>query len=176
MSNVLKGKVALVLEGTKGIGLASAKEFSIQGAKVFITGRNQREIDDAINMIGNDVTGLKADASNLAELDKVMSNIKRIAGYLDILVTGVNEQDCSSVDDVSRELANALALTSGGRILTVQKAIPLLKDGSSIIIVFRQSSQKANTRHNAAHTAHRSLASTWLLKLTPKARFVPVLF
>lgn len=176
MSNVLNGKIALVLEGTKGIGLASAKEFSIQGAKVFVTGRSQREVDNAINIIGNDVVGLQADSSNLAELDIVMSHVKHMAGHLDILVTDAKEGGCCSVDELFYELQNSLAKGADGRIFSVRKAMPLLKDGSSIIIVFHQRSKKTNTTYNAKAEVHQNLARTWLLKLTPEVQLVPVLF
>ena len=177
MSNVLKGKIALVLEGTKGIGLASAKEFSIQGAKVFVTGRSQREVDNAINIIGNDVVGLQADSSNLAELDIVMSHVKHMAGHLDILVTDAKEGgDCCSVDDLSQELQASLAHGADGKILSIGKAMPLLKDGSSIIIVFHRSSKKTDNTFKLKAEGPRNLARTWLLKLTPEVKFVPVLF
>ncbi|WP_218419989.1 SDR family NAD(P)-dependent oxidoreductase [Alteromonas lipotrueae] len=102
-------KVLEGTKGTKGIRLAAAKEFSIQGAKVFVTGRSQREVDNATNIIGNDVVGLQADSSNLAELDIVMSHVKHVAGHLDILVTDAKEGGCCSEDELSHELQESLA-------------------------------------------------------------------
>ncbi len=136
MSGKLEGKIALVTGGTAGIGLATAQRFVKEGAYVFVTGRRQAELDAAAKLMSGHVTAVKADSSNLDDLDKLFAQIKREKGRLDIVyanaggsgsfapIGGISEQHFDHTFDTNVK----------GTLFTVQKALPLVPDGGSIIM------------------------------------------
>ncbi|WP_313689517.1 SDR family NAD(P)-dependent oxidoreductase, partial [Pantoea sp.] len=135
MSKKLTGKIALVTGGSSGIGLASAQELAEQGAKVYITGRRQEELDAAVALIGPSATGIRADASVLGDLDTVFSTIASEAGKLDVLFANAGGGDMMPLGAITEEHFDRIFRTNvRGVLFTVQKALPLLTDGGSVIL------------------------------------------
>ncbi|MEN0108234.1 MAG: SDR family NAD(P)-dependent oxidoreductase, partial [Pseudomonas sp.] len=135
MSNRLEGKIALITGGTTGIGLASAQEFVAQGATVFITGRRQAELDKAVTAIGPRAIGIQGDVSKLADLDRIYAEIKAKAGHLDILFANAGGGDMLPLGAITEEQYERIfSINVKGTLFTVQKALPLLRDGSSILL------------------------------------------
>src|SRR5580700_8592788 len=133
MNASLEGKVALVTGGSAGIGLASARELSARGARVFVTGRRQAELDAAVGSIGNGATGIRADASKLDELDRVYAQIARDPGHLDIVFANAGGGDMLRLGSITEEHFDRIFATNvKGVLFTVQKALPLLRDGGSV--------------------------------------------
>src|SRR5271167_1993689 len=131
----LTGKVALVTGGNGGIGLATAKRFVEEGAYVFITGRRKPELDAAAKEIGGNVTGVQGDVSNLGDLDRLFAQIKREKGKLDIVFANAGVARYAPFGTISEELYDLIFNTNvRGLLFTVQKALPLLPDGASIIL------------------------------------------
>src|SRR5258708_3978572 len=130
----LQGKVAVITGATQGIGLATAKLFVSEGAYVFITGRRQKELEDAVASIGSNVTGVQGDASNLADLDRLYESVKA-RGRIDILFTNAGLGGFLPLGSITEEHYDQIFDTNvRGLLFTVQKALPLLNDGASIIL------------------------------------------
>ncbi len=172
MSKKLEGKVALVTGGTTGIGLASAQDFAAQGATVFITGRRQTELDAAVRLIGANATGIRGDIASMADLDHVFAEIKAKAGHLDILFANAGGGDMMPLSAVTEEHFDRIFSSNvKGTLFTVQKALPLLKDGGSIILTSSTTSVKGTENfsvYSASKAAVRNFARTWLLELKPR--------
>jgi NAD(P)-dependent dehydrogenase (short-subunit alcohol dehydrogenase family) len=135
MSQKLSGKVALVTGGTSGIGLATAKRFVAEGAYVFITGRRQTELDAAVNEIGKNVTGIQSDVSNLADLDRLYATIEQEQGHLDVIFANAGGGELIPLGSIAEEQFDKTFNTNvKGLLFTVQKALPLMPEGASIIL------------------------------------------
>jgi NAD(P)-dependent dehydrogenase (short-subunit alcohol dehydrogenase family) len=131
----LEGKIALITGGNSGIGLATAKEFVNEGAYVFITGRRDPELAAAVREIGKNVTGVQGDTSNLGDLDQLFTQIKREKGKLDIVFANAGGAKFAPLGKITEEHYDALFNSNvKGVLFTVQKALPLLPDGASIIL------------------------------------------
>ncbi len=131
----LEGKVALVTGGNSGIGLAAAKEFVNEGAYVFITGRRDPELAAAVNEIGRNVTGVQGDVSNLGDLDRLFAQIRREKGHLDIVFANAGGATFAPLGEITEEHFDSIFnINVKGVLFTVQKALPLLPDGASIIV------------------------------------------
>src|SRR5262245_5830000 len=136
----LEGKIALVTGGSTGIGLATAKRFVEEGAYVFISGRRDEELTAAVRGIGRNVTGVRGDVSNLSDLDRLFAQIKREKGRLDVLFANAGIAKYAPLGKISEELYDSIFdINVKGVLFTVQKAIPLLADGASIILKDRKS-------------------------------------
>jgi NAD(P)-dependent dehydrogenase (short-subunit alcohol dehydrogenase family) len=168
-TNKLSGKIALVTGGSSGIGLATAKRFVSEGAYVFITGRRQPELDAAVKLIGRDVTAIRSDVSNLADLDRVYAAIKSEKGRLDILFANAGGGTLAPLGQITEEHFDKTFNTNvRGLLFTVQKALPLMPPGSSIILNASTTSIKgtpALSVYSATKAAVRSFARNWTLDL-----------
>ncbi|ARU95857.1 SDR family NAD(P)-dependent oxidoreductase [Tatumella citrea] len=173
MSNSLNGKIALVTGGTSGIGLASAQELAKQGAQVYITGRRQAELDAAVATIGHSVIGIQADVSKLAELDKIYAAIREHSGKLDILFANAGGGDMMALGDITEEHFDRIFGTNvRGLLFTVQKALPLLTQGASVILTSSTTSIKGTASfsvYSASKAAVRNFARSWALDLKDRA-------
>jgi NAD(P)-dependent dehydrogenase (short-subunit alcohol dehydrogenase family) len=162
MPGKLEGKVALVTGGSSGIGLATAQQFVKEGAFVYITGRRQSELDKAVKAIGASVKAVRADASKLADLDRLYAQIKQEKGRLDIVFANAGQAKFVPLADVTEELYNQIFDTNvKGVLFTAQKALPLIPDGGSIILNASVVSTKgfaAASVYSATKAAVRSLA------------------
>jgi NAD(P)-dependent dehydrogenase (short-subunit alcohol dehydrogenase family) len=134
MSNMLEGKITLVTGGTSGIGLATAKRFVSKGAKVIITGRRKDVLDGAVKEIGPSATGVQADASNLADLDKLFGQIEKRYSRIDVHLPTL-EVASATIDKVTEEhLDRTFDTNIKGVFFTVQKALPPVPDGGTIVL------------------------------------------
>jgi NAD(P)-dependent dehydrogenase (short-subunit alcohol dehydrogenase family) len=168
-TNKLSGKIALVTGGSSGIGLATAKRFVSEGAYVFITGRRQPELDAAVKLIERDVTGICSDVSNLADVDRVYAAIKSEKGRLDILFANAGGGALAPLGQITEVHFDKTFNTNvRGLLFTVQKALPLMPPGSSIILNASTTSIKgtpALSVYSATKAAVRSFARNWTLDL-----------
>lgn len=169
MSKPLSDKIALVTGGSTGIGLASAQELAAQGAKVYITGRRQQKLDAAIALIGTSAKGIRADVSRLDDLDKVYAQIAEESGRLDILFANAGGGDMLALGAITEEHFDRIFGTNvRGVLFTVQKALPLLGAGSSIILTASTVSVKGTANfsvYSASKAAVRNFARSWALDL-----------
>jgi NAD(P)-dependent dehydrogenase (short-subunit alcohol dehydrogenase family) len=165
----LNGKVALVTGGNSGIGLATAKRFVSEGAYVFITGRRQKELDTAVKEIGNNVTAVQGDVANLADLDRLFAHIKKEKGKIDIVFANAGVAKYAPLGKITEELYDSIFDTNvKGLLFTVQKALPLLRDGGSIILnasIVGSKGLASNSVYSATKAAVRSFARTWTTDL-----------
>jgi NAD(P)-dependent dehydrogenase (short-subunit alcohol dehydrogenase family) len=161
----LKNKVAVITGGNSGIGLATAQRFVAEGAQVFITGRRQNELDAAVKLIGGNVTGVQGDVSKLADLDRLFATVKQKAGRVDILFANAGGGEFAPLGEISEaHFDKAFNINVKGLLFTVQKALPLLPDGASIILNASIGSIKGMENfsvYSATKAAVRSFARTW---------------
>ncbi len=169
MSTDFNGRIALVTGGTTGIGLATAQHLAHLGANVFITGRRQPELDTAVAAIGAQATGIRADAAQPGDLDAVYAQIARQAGRLDILFANAGGGDMLPLGAITEEHFDRIFATNvRGVLFTVQKALPLLSSGSSIILTGSTVSIKGTANfsvYSASKAAVRNFARSWALDL-----------
>jgi NAD(P)-dependent dehydrogenase (short-subunit alcohol dehydrogenase family) len=174
--NKLEGKIALITGGNSGIGLATAKQFVNEGAHVFITGRRDTELAVAVKEIGRNVTGLQGDVSNLGDLDRLFAQIKQEKGKLDIVFANAGMAKYAALGRITEELYDlTFDINVKGLLFTVQKALPLLPDGASIILnasIVASKGLSSNSVYSATKAAVRSFARTWTTDL--KARRIRV--
>ena len=160
----LEGKIALITGGNSGIGLATAKRFVSEGAYVFITGRREPELAAAVREIGRNVAGVQGDVSNLGDLDRLFARIKREKGRLDIVFANAGVARLAPLGTITEELYDSVFnINVKGVLFTVQKALPLLPDGASIILNASIGASKgppANSVNCATKAAVRSFART----------------
>ncbi|MEH2160504.1 MAG: SDR family oxidoreductase [Nostoc sp.] len=165
----LEGKIALVTGGNSGIGLATAKQFVAEGAYVYITGRRQAELDAAVEAIGKNVTAVQSDVSNLADLDRLFATIKQEQGHLDIIFANAGGGQIAPLGAITEEhFDKTFNINVKGLLFTVQKALPLLPEGASIILNASTTSIKgtpAFSVYSATKAAVRSFARNWILDL-----------
>jgi len=131
----LEGKVAVITGATSGMALAGAKLFVDEGAHVFVTGRHQEALDQTIAAIGRNVTGVRADSADLAELDRVFEVVRQEKGSIDVLWASAGAGAPKQLGEISEaEFDAAFGVNARGTLFTVQKALPLMNDGGSIIL------------------------------------------
>jgi NAD(P)-dependent dehydrogenase (short-subunit alcohol dehydrogenase family) len=165
----LKGKVAIVTGGSSGIGLATAKRFVEEGAFVYITGRRQAELDKAVSLIGRNVTAVRGDASNLADLDRLYAKISSEKAKIDILFAAAGTVHPQPLAEITEEGYDGLfAINTRGLVFTVKKALPLLNDGGAIIVITSIAAYAGIpgfTAYSATKAAVRSFVRTWTAEL-----------
>jgi NAD(P)-dependent dehydrogenase (short-subunit alcohol dehydrogenase family) len=169
MSGKLAGKVAVVTGGNSGIGLATAKRFVAEGASVVVTGRRQPELDAAVKEIGGSTIGVRGDVSNLADLDRLYETVKRKHGRVDVVFANAGGAEFAPLGSITEEHYDKTFDTNvKGVLFTVQKALPLMPDGGSIILnasIVGVKGMEAFSVYSATKAAVRSFARTWTTDL-----------
>jgi len=180
MSGKLEGKIALITGGSSGIGLATAQQFVNQGAFVYITGRRQAELDKAVKAIaGSHVKAVRADASSLVDLDRLFAQIKQEKGRLDIVFANAGGGSFAAIGSITEEHYQQIFDTNvKGVLFTVQKALPLMASGGSIILnasVAGSKGMPAFSVYSATKAAVRSFARSWTTDLKDRGIRVNVI-
>lgn len=179
MTKKLNGKVAVVTGGSAGIGLATAKRFAEEGAEVFITGRRQAELDKAVAEIGHGAVGVQGDVASLADLDRIYATIKEKAGRIDVLFANAAFYELGTFGEITEEHFDRTFNTNvRGLLFTVQKALPLLASGASVIMTGSIASLKgfeSFSVYNATKAAVRSFARSWIVDLKSRKLRINVL-
>lgn len=168
----LDGKVALVTGGSAGIGLETARRFAAEGAQVYLTGRRKDAVDAAVADIDGDVTGVVGDVADLASLDALYATIAERSGRLDVLVANAGGGQVVGLADITEEHFDTTFDTNvKGSVFTVQKALPLLQDGASVILVSSVAGIKGLAGvsvYAATKAAIRNFARSWAIELAPR--------
>jgi NAD(P)-dependent dehydrogenase (short-subunit alcohol dehydrogenase family) len=161
----LDGKISLVTGGTSGIGLAAANALAKEGAHVYITGRREPELRTAVQQIGRNATGVRGDVSNADDLDRLFVQIKDEKGKLDILFANAGIAKYATLGNITEELYDSIfKVNVKGVLFTVQKALPLIPDGASVILnasVVGSKGLSSNSVYSATKASIRSFARTW---------------
>jgi len=169
VANRFENKVVVVTGGTSGIGLATAKAFVAEGASAFITGRRQEALDAAVREIGKSVTGVRGDMSQLADIDRLYDAVQQKHAQIDILFANAGGGEMAPLGTISEEhYEKTFATNVKGVLFTVQKALPLLKDGASVILTSSTTSisgTPAFSVYSATKAAIRNFARNWILDL-----------
>ncbi|MFJ6326891.1 MULTISPECIES: SDR family NAD(P)-dependent oxidoreductase [unclassified Rhizobium] len=172
MTNRLANKIAVVTGGTSGIGLATAKLFASEGAQVYITGRRKDVLDAAVAEIGGNATGVQADSGNMEDLDRLYDQIKATHGRIDVLFANAGGGSMLPLGQITEEhYDDTFGRNVKGVVFTVQKALPLLKEGSSVILTGSIVGIEGNANfsiYSASKAAVRNLARSWILDLKGK--------
>ena len=175
----LDNKIAVITGGSSGMALASARRFVEEGAYVFITGRRQETLDEAVALIGRNVTGVRGDAANLDDLDRLFDTVRREKGKIDILYASAGMGEALPLGEITEQHFDAaFGLNTRGTLFTVQKALPLFNDGGSIFMTGSVASVKGFPGYGvyaASKAALRSFARTWLNELKDRNIRVNVL-
>jgi len=175
----LDGKVAVITGGTSGMALASAKLFVEEGAYVFITGRQQDNLNKAVQSIGRNVTGVQGDSANLSDLDRLFETVKREKGHMDIVFASAGHGGRANLGDVTEEQFDSLfSLNTRGTFFTVQKALPLMRQGGSIIMngsIAHLKGMPGLSVYAGTKAALRSFARSWAVELAERGIRVNVL-
>jgi NAD(P)-dependent dehydrogenase (short-subunit alcohol dehydrogenase family) len=169
MSDTFEGKVVVVTGGTSGIGLATAKRLAAEGAAVFITGRRQPELDAAVKSMGGRVTGVRGDMSDLADIDRLYDAVQQRHPQIDVVVANAGGGEFGPLGGITEEHFDRTFNTNvKGVLFTVQKALPLLRDGASVILMSSTtgtSGTPAFSVYSATKAAVRNFARNWILDL-----------
>ena len=165
----LDGKVSLVTGGTSGIGLAAASALAKEGAHVYVTGRRERELATAVREIGRSATGVRGDVSNAQDIDRLFAQIRDEKGRLDVLFANAGVARYAALGNITEELYDSIFnVNVKGVLFTVQKALPLMPDGGSIILnasVVGSKGLSSNSVYSATKASIRSFARTWTTDL-----------
>ena len=169
MAKKFEHKVVVVTGGTSGIGLATAKAFASEGASVFITGRRQETLDAAVKAIGGDVTGVRGDMSNLADIDRLYDAVQQAHSAIDVVFANAGGGEFAPLGAITEEhYENTFGTNVKGVLFTVQKALPLLRDGASVVLTASTTSVSgtpAFSVYSATKAAIRNFARSWILDL-----------
>jgi NAD(P)-dependent dehydrogenase (short-subunit alcohol dehydrogenase family) len=175
----LKGKVAVITGATSGMALATAKLFVEEGAYVFITGRRKDKLDEAVRLVGKNITGVQGNAANLGDLDRLYETVKREKGKIDILFASAGIGELATLEQVTEgHFDKIFDLNVRGTLFAVQKALPIFNDNGSIFLNGSIASIKGFPGfgvYSASKAAVRSFARTWLLELKDRGIRVNIL-
>lgn len=175
----LDGRVAVITGATSGMALASAKLFVEEGAHVFVTGRRQETLDEAVREIGSNVTGVQADSANLADLDRLYETVMREKGYIDVVFASAGHGGRAPLGEITEEQFDSLfSLNTRGTLFTVQKALPMMRDGGSIIMngsIAHLKGMPGLSVYAGSKAALRSFARSWVVELAQRRIRVNVL-
>ncbi len=175
----LDGKVAVITGANSGIGLASARRFAREGARVFMTGRRQAELDHAVAEVGHGARGVRGDVANLDDLDRLYGIVREEAGRIDVLFANAGGGEFMSLQDVTEDHYDRIFTTNvKGTLFTVSKALPLLRDGASVILTGSTTGTTGGPSfsvYSASKAAIRNFARSWILDLAPRHIRVNVL-
>jgi NAD(P)-dependent dehydrogenase (short-subunit alcohol dehydrogenase family) len=175
----LDGKVAVITGATSGMALAGAKLFVEEGAYVFISGRRQDAVDEAVALIGRNVTGVQADSADLADLDRLFATVKEEKGAIDVLWTSAGGGEQARLGEITEEHFDAaFSLNARGTLFTVQKALPLFNDGGSIFMTGSNSSLRGYpdwSVYAASKAVLPAYARVWVAELRDRRIRVNVL-
>lgn len=167
MSGQLAGKVAVVTGGTSGIGLAIARRFVAEGAQVFVTGRRQAQLDATVAELGTRAVAVRCDVSDLADLDRLYDVVQQEAGRIDVLVANAGGATAAALGDITEEQFDTTFATNvKGVVFGVQKAMPLLSSGASVILIGSTTSVRPDPGlevYGATKAALRNFARSWTL-------------
>jgi len=165
MAKRFEGKTVVITGGNSGIGLATAKLFHDEGAKVAISGRDQKTLDEAVKTIGNGTLAVKADVSKLAELDKFYAQVKEKFGKIDVLFANAGIAKFAPAAESSEQLYDeTFDINVKGLYFTLQKALQLLNDNAGIVLnssVVSTKGYAGSSIYAATKGAVRSLARTF---------------
>ncbi|MFG1960028.1 SDR family oxidoreductase [Nonomuraea sp. NPDC049028] len=165
----LEGKTAVITGATTGIGLAAARRFAVEGAHVFITGRRQDVLDSAVAELGSNVTGVRADVSDLADLDRLFAAVAERGRPVDVLFANAGGGEFARLEQITEQhFDTTFGSNVRGMLFTVQKALPLLADGASVILTGSTAATKGEEAfgvYAASKAAVRSFARTWANEL-----------
>ncbi|WP_213816716.1 SDR family NAD(P)-dependent oxidoreductase [Glaciihabitans sp. dw_435] len=172
-SSQLRGKVAVITGGSSGIGLATARRFIEEGARVFITGRRQAELDAAVELLGDQASGIRGDVSKLDDLDRVFAEVGSEAGRVDVVFANAGGgTGIVTIDDITVDMyEKVFGANVAGTLFTVQKALPLMSSGGSIIITGSTSASRGHPGfgiYSASKAAVRQLTRVCAAELAPR--------
>ncbi len=165
MAKKLEGKIAVITGGNSGMGLATAKLFVEEGARVYITGRRQKELDEAVKQVGRNVTAVQGDVASLPDLDRLYATVKEKHGRVDIVFANAGAGELVPLGQITEQHFDKLFnINVKGLLFTVQKALPLMPDGGSIILngsIAGYTGTPAFSVYSATKAAVRSFARSW---------------
>jgi NAD(P)-dependent dehydrogenase (short-subunit alcohol dehydrogenase family) len=168
----LDGKVAVITGATSGMALASAKLFVEEGAYVFITGRRQQNLDEAVKAIGRNVTGVRGDSAKLDDLDRLYEAVSREKGYVDVVFASAGQGGRAPLGTITEEQFDTIfSLNARGTLFTVQKALPMMRDGGSIIMngsIAHLKGMPGLSVYAGSKAALRSFARSWVVELAER--------
>ncbi|MDN5760617.1 MAG: SDR family oxidoreductase, partial [Tomitella sp.] len=175
----LNGKVAVITGGSSGMALATAERFVEEGAYVFITGRRQEALDEAVAQIGRNVTAVRGDAADLDDLDRLFETVRREKGWVDVLFASAGTGEAGRLGEITEDHFDAIfGLNTRGTLFAVQKALPLFNDGGSILMTGSIASVKGWpdwSVYAASKAALHAYARVWLSELKDRRIRVNVL-
>ena len=175
----LDNRIAVITGATSGIGLASAKRFASEGARVFMIGRRQAELDQAVTEVGHGARGVQGDVANLADLDRLYEVVREEAGRIDVLLANAGGGELMPLSDITEEhYDRTFASNVKGTLFTMQKALPLLRDGASVILTGSANGNKGGAAlsvYSATKAAIRNFARSWIQELAPRRIRINVL-